>query len=240
VSKKGWIIFVVVVLGLLVSLVAWKSSTTIQVDVSSVDQNKVQSASNENGSIADHVFGSTQNKVILVEYGDIQCPACGSAHPQVKTISEQYKSQLTFVFRNFPLSSIHPNARAAAGAVEAAGLQGKYWEMQNLMYESQSEWSNLTGSERDAQFVTYAKQLGLDEAKFNTDLVSESIKLKLAFDKALSNKVGIDSTPTFFLNGVKVDSDVIQDLQQSKGDKLRALINTDLTAAGIPLPSITQ
>lgn len=238
-SKRGWIIFAVVVLGLLISLVAWKSSTTVRIDVSSVNQDQIQPASKDNGNIADHVFGSTSGKVVLIEYGDIQCPACGSAHPNMRTISEQYQGQLTFIFRNFPLSSIHPNARAAAAAVEAAGLQGKYWEMQNLMYESQNQWSSLTGNDRDSQFVAYAKQLGLDTTKFTSDLTGDPIKQKLAFDLALSNKVGIDSTPTFYLDGTKLDGSVVQDLQQTKGDTLRGLINDKLTKAGIALPAAT-
>lgn len=235
-GKRGWIIFAVVVLGLITSLVIWKSSTSIQIDVSSVDGSKILAASEANGNIADHVFGSTEGKVVLVEYGDIQCTACASAHPQMKILSEEYKGQLSFVFRNFPISQAHPNARAAAGAVEAAGLQGKYWEMNNLMYETQSEWSSLAGTERDAKFLSYAKQVGVDEAKFTTDLTSEAIKQKLAYDKALALKTGVDATPTFYLNGVKVESEVVKDLQTASGEKLRALINEQLFKAGIAPP----
>lgn len=239
-AKKGWIIFSVVVVGLLASLVIWKSSTTIQIDVSAIDGAKLQVASESNGTIGDHVFGNTEGKVVLVEYGDIQCIACASAHPQMKILSEEYKDQLSFVFRNFPITQAHPNARAAAGAVEAAGLQGKYWEMNNLMYETQAQWSSLTGTERDAKFLEYAKQVGVDEAKFTADITSEAIKQKLAYDKALATKAGVDATPTFFLNGVKVESDIVRDLQQAKGEKLRSLIDEQLTKAGIPLPTVTE
>lgn len=239
-GKRGWIIFSVVVLGLIASLVVWKSSTTIQIDVSAIDGSKIQTASKSDGNIGDHVFGSTEGKVVLVEYGDMQCSACASAHPQMKILSEEYKIQLGFVFRNFPITQAHPNARAAAGAVEAAGLQGKYWEMNNLMYETQTQWSSLTGTERDAKFLEYAKQVGVDEAKFTADITSEAIKQKLAFDKALAIKAGVDATPTFFLNGVKIESDIVRDLQQAKGEKLRSLINEQLTKAGIPLPAVTE
>src|SRR4051812_16240717 len=117
-SGKGWIIFGAICVVLFGGLVFWSGRD--RVDVSSVDTNKIQPASSDSGNIGDHVFGNKDAKVVLMEYGDFQCPGCGSAHPTVKALSEKYKDQLAFVFRNFPLTSIHPNARAAAAAVETA------------------------------------------------------------------------------------------------------------------------
>jgi protein-disulfide isomerase len=237
VSKKAWIIFAVIVVGLLAALVISSRNANPPVDVSNVNPNSLQAATAQNGNIADHTFGETNSKVTLIEYGDFECPYCGQAHPQIKAISQQYASQITFVFRNFPITQIHPNAKAAAATVEAAGLQGKYWEMHNLIYESQSTWQDLTGSDRDNQFLAYAKQLGLDTAKFTTDVASSAVLKKISFDEAIANKIGVSATPTFYLDGTVVSSDVVQDAQSGNGDKLRALLNTELQKAGIALPA---
>jgi protein-disulfide isomerase len=237
VGKKGWIIFTIIVAGLLTALVIASHSAAPSIDVSNIDQNTILSASASNGNIADHVYGNASSKVILIEYGDLQCPACGSAHPNIRKISEQYKDQLAFVFRNFPLTTIHPNARAGAAAAEAAGLQGKYWDMNNYLYEHQNDWVDLTGSSVTDAFVSYAKDLGLDAVKFKTALASDAINQKISFDQAIGNKLNVNSTPTFYLNGVQISSDVISDVQQNNGDKLRTLINTDLQKAGIALPA---
>jgi protein-disulfide isomerase len=237
VSKKTWIIFVVIVVGLLTALVIASRSANPPVDVSHVNQNAILSATAANGNIADNVFGNASSKVVLVEYGDFQCPACGSAHPNIRKVTEQYKGQIAFVFRNFPLTTIHPNARAGSAAAQTAGLQGKYWEMNNYLYEHQNSWVSLTGNAVTSAFVSYAKELGLDTAKFKADLALNSINQKISFDQALGNKIGINSTPTFYLNGVQITSDVITDVQQSNGDKLRTLINADLKTASIAQPA---
>lgn len=235
-SKKTWIIFAVIVVGLLTALVISSRNSNPDVDVSNIDSNSVLAASAASGNIADQVFGNKESKVILVEYGDFQCPACGSAHPGIKTLTEQYKGQIAFVFRNFPLSTIHPNARASSAAAESAGLQGKYWEMHNYLYENQNAWSDLEGNARTDAFVSYAKSLGLDTARFTTDLASTGVNQKISFDQALGKKLGVDSTPTFYLNGTKVESDIISDVQNGTGEKLRTLIDEQLTKAGIALP----
>jgi protein-disulfide isomerase len=237
VSKKAWIIFVVIVVGLLTALVIASRSANPSVDVSKVNESTILSATAASGNIADNVYGNAKSKVILVEYGDLECPACGSAHPNIRKITEQYKGQIAFVFRNFPLTTIHPNARAASAAAQAAGLQGKYWEMNNYLYEHQNDWVSQTGSAVTSVFISYAQGLGLSTTKFTTDLASTSINQKISFDQALGNKLGINSTPTFYLNGVQISSDVITDVQQSTGDKLRALVNADLKTAGVALPA---
>jgi len=229
VSKKAWIIFAavcVVVLGGLVYL-----SSKNKVDVSNVDANKIQSASDQSGNIADHVFGKADSKVMLVEYGDYQCPGCGAAYPNIKQVSEKYKDQLAFVFRNFPLSSLHPNARAAAAVAEAAGLQGKFWEMHNLLSANQSSWENLTSDKRTDFFTGYAKQLGLDANRFTTDLSSANINAKIAYDQALGKKLNINATPSIFLNGKAVDQDT-----WNNADNLDKAVAEALKENGIELP----
>jgi protein-disulfide isomerase len=232
VSKKAWIIFAVVTVGILALLVITSRNSNPQVDVSNVDTNAIQAASAASGNIADHVFGLASSKVLLIEYGDFQCPGCGNAHPRIKAIADTYKDKVAFVFRNFPLTTIHPNARAAAGVVEAAGLQGKYWDMHNKVFESQSAWENLSGSERTDMFVSYAKELGLDTAKFTADLTSSSVSSKIAFDQALAKKLNVNSTPTFYLAGTQLTSDIWGD-----DAKLTAAIDAELKKVGVTPPS---
>lgn len=237
-GKRGWIIFSVIVVGLLVALVVASQNANPKINVANVNENTILSASQASGNIADHVYGNKDAKVTLIEYGDLQCPACGSAHPSLKTITEQYKDQIAFVFRNFPLTTIHPNARAGSAAIEAAGLQDKYWEMNNYLYEHQDEWSSLSGgTEVTNKLVSYAQTLGLDTTKFSADMASAAVNQKISFDQALGKKLNIDSTPTLYLDGVKLDSSVVSDLQNGTGDKLKTLIDDNLTKAGVALPS---
>jgi protein-disulfide isomerase len=198
------------------------------VDVSTVNVEKPLAASAQSGNIADHVFGKKDSKVVLVEYGDFQCPGCGGAHPQIKAITEAYKDKITFVFRNFPLTSIHPNARAAAAAVEAGGLQGKYWEMHNIVYENQNNWESATTDQRDALFAEYAIEAGANKEQFLGDLANPNIDKKISFDQALGKKVNVNGTPTFYLNGTLLDSTVTNNVIQSDGSQLKKLIDEAL------------
>lgn len=234
-SKKTWIIFVVIVFGLLTALVIASHNANPQIDVSSINQNKLIPASAANGNIADHVFGKANSKVLLVEYGDFQCPACGAAYPRIKTITEGYQGVLGFVFRNFPLTQLHPNALAAAATVEAAGLQGKYWEMFNTIYPNQTAWENLTGTDRTNLFVSYATTLKLNTTKFKTDLASSSVSQKISFDQAIGTKLGVDATPTFYLDGVKLADSV-----GGNDAKLKAAIDVELKKVGVTPPTAAQ
>lgn len=228
-NKIGWIIFSVVVVLILGGLVAWTRITNPPIDISGVENNSVIAGSDQNGNIADHTKGSDSNKILLIEYGDYQCPSCGDAHPNVTLLMEEYAEDVTFIFRNFPLTAIHPNARAAAAVAEAAGLQGKFWEMHDKLFESQDDWSGLDATKRTDIFNTYAQELGLDTAKFAEDLASKPVNQKISFDLALGKSAGASATPTFFLNGEKIDdttsSSIVQgDLGPIK-EKLDALIS---------------
>lgn len=196
------------------------------VNVSDVDQAKQQTASVANGNIADHVFGKSDSKVTLIEYGDFQCPFCGDAHPQVKSVTEAYKDKIAFIFRNYPLPSMHPNAKAAAAAVEAAGLQGKYWEMNNKIYETQNDWNNLSTDKRTDIFVSFAKAVGVkDGEKFKTDMSGQDVNKKINFDLALGNKAKVTGTPSFYLNGTKVTDEVSSSIINGDGSKLREALD---------------
>jgi protein-disulfide isomerase len=206
-NKVTWIIFGAVIVLVFGGLVVYSHVSNPSINVSKVDANSIISASTQNGQIADHVFGKVDSKVVLIEYGDFQCPSCGGAHPQLKAASEAYKDKVAFIFRNFPLTTIHPNARAASAASEAAGLQGKYWQMHDQLYEGQAAWENLTGDKRTDFFVSYASSLGLDTAKFKIDLASTAVNSKISFDQALGKKIGVNATPSFYLSGKKLSDE---------------------------------
>lgn len=149
-----------------------------------------------------NMTGSASAKVTLVEFGDYQCPACGVAEPVIKQIINTYANNpnFNFVFRNFPLQQ-HQNALAASEAAEAAGAQEKYWQMNELLYKNQSEWS---GSDKPLDiFVGYAQQLKLDIDKFKQDVQSNKYANKISADTQDGISVGVNSTPTFYLNGAQ-------------------------------------
>jgi len=160
-----------------------------------------------------HKTVSQATKVTIVEFGDYQCPACGSAHPIVKEVLSAYGNKINFVFRNFPLTSVHQNALIAAEAAEAAGAQGKFWEMHDMLYENQKEWSEVT--DPNSLFADYAKKLGLDTQKFEEDIKNATYSNVIRIDQDDGNTVGINATPTFFINGEKQTG--ILSLDQFKG-----------------------
>lgn len=244
-TRNAWIIFIVLCIGVLGGLVY--VSRLGGVDVKNIDANTVIAASKDSGNIADHVYGTKDSKVVMVEYGDYQCPGCGSAAPIVKKVYEKYKDKVTFIFRNYPLYSAHPNALAAASAAEAAGLQGKYWEMHDKLYENQDAWNQLTGQDRTKFFTSTATSLGIDGNKLASDMDSSAIKQKIDFDVSLGKKQRVAATPTFFLNGkeltqtVKDGKEVPSNTDGAKqiwadADALdKLMIQPALKQAGIPL-----
>jgi protein-disulfide isomerase len=142
---------------------------------------------------ADHIAGGATAAVTLVEYGDYQCPFCGQAYPVVQAIQRQLGQRLRFVFRNFPLTNAHPFAEAAAEAAEAAGGQGKFWEMHDLLYEKQA---NL-GPEL---LVEAASKLKLDVTRFLGDLKARKYQERVRRDFMGGVRSGVNGTPGFFVN----------------------------------------
>lgn len=230
-SKKTWIIFAAVCVVVLGALVYFSKDSSV--DVGNVDQLKIQSAVKKSGFVADHVFGKSDSKVMLIEYGDYQCPGCGSAYPNLKGVTEKYKGQLAFVFRNFPLTSLHPNALAAAAVAESAGLQGKFWEMHDKLYETQDSWKDLSPTQRTNYYANLAKDLGINVDTFTKDLSNPNVSQKINFDIAVGKqKAKVTGTPTILLNGKEISSDIWSD--QSKLDDA---VTTQLKANGIALPN---
>ncbi|MCA9347529.1 thioredoxin domain-containing protein [Candidatus Saccharibacteria bacterium] len=156
-------------------------------------------------NLSEHTKGAGNKRVTLVEYGDYQCPVCGQYYQMLQAIESKYGDDITFQFRNFPLDAIHPNARAAHRAAEAAGMQGKYFEMYDLLYQNQSTWSASTNS--SSIFESYATRLNLDLDKYRSDFLSEDVNNVINADAAEGQKLGVEGTPTFYLNGRKLSDD---------------------------------
>lgn len=140
--------------------------------------------------------------VTLVEYSDFQCPACAAFYPIAKEVVAS--TSIRFVYRHFPLITIHKNADYAAAAAEAAGIQGKFWEMHDMLFETQNDWANSADALKT--FSTYAQGLGLDVKKFDADVISREVRQKVNDDYRGGSASGVRGTPTFFLNGVMIES----------------------------------
>ena len=146
----------------------------------------------------DHQQGPANAPVTLVEYGDYECPYCGAAHPIVQAVQQTMGDQLRFVFRNFPLTQIHPHAERAAEAAEAAGAQRRFWDMHDLLFDGQDALE-------DDDLVAYANELGLDVERFGLELVQGSHRPRVREDFLGGVRSGVNGTPTFFINGRRHD-----------------------------------
>jgi protein-disulfide isomerase len=167
---------------------------------------KNQSSEGDSGApiaSSSHFLGEKNANVTLLEYADFQCPACQAFNPVVKQVVEKYKDQISFQFKHFPLTQIHPNAFASSRAAEAAGKQDKFWEMHDLLYENQSQWSGLTDPFNT--FTGYAISLGLDGEQFKVDYASSEINDIVNADYREAMSSGATSTPTFVLNGKRLE-----------------------------------
>lgn len=146
----------------------------------------------------DHADGRPDAAVTLVEYGDYECPHCGAAHPIVKRIREILAGRLRFAYRHFPLSEIHPHAFLAAEAAEAAGAQGQFWEMHDMLFENQDALVHQ-------DLLEYASDLGLDVRRFADEIRSGTFAEKIRKDFLGGVRSGVNGTPAFFINGVRHD-----------------------------------
>ncbi|APW63470.1 DsbA family protein [Paludisphaera borealis] len=146
----------------------------------------------------DHTQGPATAPATLMEYGDFECPYCGEAYSIVKDIQRRLGSRLRFVFRHFPLATIHPHAEYAAEAAEAAGAQGKFWEMHDVLYENQEALDVV-------YLVRYATALDLDTSRFIDDLDRHTHAARVREDFLSGARGGVNGTPTFFINGVRHD-----------------------------------
>lgn len=161
--------------------------------------------------------GSDSAKVKLVEFSDLQCPACLAAEPVIKKIRATYPDQVQLIYRHFPLPQ-HTHGREAANFAEAAGEQGKFWETHDKLFDTQAEWSNL--ADASAFFLDLGKQLALDEDKVK-QAISITAKARIDDDVAEGQRLGVNSTPTFFVNGHRVNLQSFEDLNTVVADELK-------------------
>ena len=166
---------------------------------------------------ADHIQGDPHAHVTLVEYGDYECPACGLAYPIVKAVQKHFGKRLRFVFRNFPLTQIHPQAESAAETAEFAGAHERFWEMHDELYENQDTLGL-------AAYLALAKDLGLPEKALGEALQKHTFKPRVRSDFMGGLKGGVNGTPTFFINGRRHDA-------AYDFDELIAAIDAELTQA---------
>jgi protein-disulfide isomerase len=141
-------------------------------------------------------------KVTIVEFADFQCPACGTAAPSLERIAREYPQDVSLVFRHFPLP-MHANALGAAKTAEAAGEQGKFWEMYQMLYAGQDQWS-AAGQPKDI-WAGYAAKLGLDAGKFSESVSAAKTQAKIQRDASSGQALGVNATPTIFINGRKLE-----------------------------------
>jgi predicted DsbA family dithiol-disulfide isomerase len=168
--------------------------------------------------------GSPTALVTIEEFADFQCPTCAVMHPKVNEIRSAFGDRVRIVFRNFPLTQTHPFAYDAALAAEAAGMQGKFWEMQNLIFNNQKTWANSTNAR--PIFMEYAKTLGLNVEKFNDDMLGLPVKNRVDADLQRGRAVGVGSTPSFYINNKPLGNNldglrtaVEKALQEAEGAK---------------------
>ncbi len=167
------------------------------------------------GANPPHATGAATSRIVIEEFGDLQCPPCKTLHDELKKVPQIKQGQVRFIFRHFPLPA-HANALDAARATEAAAMQNKFWEMQDYLYTNQSAWSTAT----DAKpiFLSYARTLGLDADRFARDMRSPQVDARVRLDLLRGNALGVTGTPTVFFNNRPLAA------ADTTGAKLRELI----------------
>ena len=190
-NTKTIMIFVAVTLGILLGVGALLTqfSTSAEKPIADIAGSSL------------HVQG--EGSIELVEFSDFQCPACFAVQAPLKELLAKYSGKVKFVYRHFPLTQIHKNAQISAQAAEAAGIQGKFFEMHDKLFETQVSWAELADPKET--FAKYSEDLGMDKVKFVVDMESQAVKDIVASDALAANQNRIGGTPTFYVNGVATD-----------------------------------
>jgi protein-disulfide isomerase len=186
--------------------------------------NNTPIVSNMQGAQPPNFKGAQNSSVVLEEFADYQCPTCATMHPVMNEITATYGSRIKFIYRNYPLTQIHRNAYEAAVAAEAAGLQGKFWDMQNLIFQNQRNWQNVEIVR--PVFEGYAQTLGLDVEKFKTDVAGLPAKQRVDMDAARARSLNVSSTPTVLVNGLPIP------FEQMTIDGMKRIIDAELAKTG--------
>lgn len=172
------------------------------------------------GADPPRIRNSAEMKVVVEEFGDFQCPICAVVYGEVKKTEKEYGDKITVIFRQMPLP-MHKFAFDAARASEAAGMQGRFWEMHDILYEKQKEWSVVPDAR--VEFTKYAQQLGLDVGRFQSDMVSPMVNSRVQLDVSRGQSLGVSGTPTIFVNGKQVN------VNDMNAEGLRKYINEALS-----------
>lgn len=191
------------------------------------------------GAVPPNFKGAENSPVVLEEFADFQCPACAVLHPTMNEITGIYGSRIKFIYRNFPLP-MHNKAYDAAVAAEAAGMQGKFWDMQNLLFQNQKNWENA--SDHRNIFEGYANTLGLNVEKFKTDMASADAKKRVDADLQRGRSIGVSQTPSVYINGrlIPFDSVDVPSLKLIIDAELKNKQAADQPAATKPESSAAQ
>lgn len=195
-----WSIIILAIVGLFVGLAYLGGSSGTQANILAVPVNPT----------TDHIQGPSTAKATIVEYSDFQCPACAQYEPIVREVLNLFPNDVQLVYRHFPLTELHPHAMAAAIASEAAQKQGKFWEYHHLLFDQQAQWSRATSTE--TLFTEFAVTLGLNKEQFQKDLQLADTS-KINTDIASGNSSGINATPTFYLNGTKIQPQSLEEFK---------------------------
>ena len=179
-------------------------------------------------SATDWVKGNPEASVVLVEYSDFQCPACQAYAGLIQSANEEFGDDLAIVYRHFPLKQIHLQAELAARAAEAAGKQGKFWEMHDMLFDRQEDWADDRGAQK--MFEEYADDLGLDVEMFSKDINSKEVKALVKADYQSGLGLQINSTPTFFLQGEQIEN-------PRSNEVFLDMIRSELPATGSATPA---
>lgn len=199
------------IVGIVLAFVALIAITQLQnkadIDYEAYDLNSVIAADENTGGLAENVDGDPEAPVLLYEYGDYQCTACAPMNPYINELLEEYDGKVAVVFRTY-IMSYHDNGVAAASAANAAAIQGYWKEYKDLLYETQNDWYYAEGDERQQMFEQYFEQATYgkgDLEQFRQDMGSKEVAQKIKFDAALSERVGLEWTPSFYLDGELLD-----------------------------------
>ena len=199
------------IVGIVLAFVALIAITQLQnkadIDYDAYDLNSVIAADENTGGLAENVDGDPEAPVLLYEYGDYQCTACAPMNPYINELLEEYDGKVAVVFRTY-IMSYHDNGVAAASAANAAAMQGYWKEYKDLLYETQNDWYYAEGDERQQMFEQYFEQATDgkgDLEQFRQDMESKEVAQKIKFDAALSERVGLEWTPSFYLDGELLD-----------------------------------
>ncbi len=211
-KKKNWgvvAVFAVIIAGFLALLcVNLMSKHQNQIKWDDYNLNSYIGPNEFNGEIGDNVKGDKDKaKVFIVEYADFQCPGCASLNNYVNKIPEKFDYKVAVIYRNFVMS-YHQNGTAAASAAEAAGLQGYWKEMGNLLFSNQANWQYADVDERTDLFISYFKTASNNKGnidKFKDDMKSKNVQKKIGFDQDIATRIDVPGTPSLYLNGERLD-----------------------------------